>query len=68
MDFENQNISGFCSLDLEWSSQIVYLGKINVLHVVGTVVVLDLAAGPVDTLDLDDLAILDTAGEGNCVN
>lgn len=40
-------------------------GEIDILHVVGAVVVADLAAGPVDAFDLDDFAILDGAGEGD---
>jgi hypothetical protein len=35
------------------------LGQIDIADVVGRVVVLDLAAGPVDTLDLDRLAVFD---------
>lgn len=39
------------------------LGKVHVQHVVSTVIIANLAASPVNTLDLDRLAILDRVGE-----
>jgi hypothetical protein len=39
--------------------EVVHLREVDVLHVVRRVVVLDLAARPVDRLDAEDLALLD---------
>lgn len=43
----------------------MYAGQVTVLDVVGTVVVLDLATGPVNALDFDGLAGDDLGGERN---
>ena len=41
------------------------LGQIDVLHVVGAVVILDLPTCPVDAFDLDDLAVFYGSIEGD---
>ena len=43
------------------------LGQIDVLHVIGTVIVLDLPTCPVDAFDLDDLAIFYGSIEGDYI-
>lgn len=43
------------------------LSQINVLHIIGAVVVLDLAACPVDALDFNDLTVLDGSTEGHWI-
>lgn len=43
----------------------MYAGQVTVLDVIGTIVVLDLATGPVNALDFDGLAGDDLGGEGN---
>lgn len=41
------------------------LGEVDILDVVGGIVVLDLAAGPVETFDLDDFVVGDFAACGD---
>jgi hypothetical protein len=61
----DQDITGLGSLDLEWSGQVMDLGQVDVADVVGRVVVLDLTTGPVDTLDLDRLAVFNGTRGGD---
>lgn len=42
------------------------LSEVDVLYVVGRVVVLDLASGPVEALDLDDFIVGDLAARRDC--
>jgi len=63
LDLDEQDITRLSRFDLEGASQIVDLGQVDVAHVFSAVVVLDLSASPVDTLDLDHLSILDAASE-----
>lgn len=65
LDLDQQNVAGLGGLDFEWSGQVVHLRQVDVLDVVGAVVVLDLSARPVQTFDLDCLAVLDGAAEGD---
>lgn len=62
----DQHIARLRSLDLEWTAQVVHFREINIPNVVCRVVVLDLATGPVYTLDLDGLAILDGSSSRDC--
>ena len=41
----------------------MYASQINVQHVIRRIVISDLTASPIDTLDLDDLSVLDRAIE-----
>ena len=41
-------------------------GQVDVLHIVRAIIVFDLAARPVYTFDLDDLAVLDSATKWDC--
>ena len=68
LDLDHKNVPRLCCLDLERAREIMDLSQIDVLHVIGAVVVFDLATSPVDALDLDDLAILDGSAEGDCVS
>jgi hypothetical protein len=61
-DLDEQDVARHRGLDLEWAAQVVDLGEVDIADVIGRVVVLDLAAGPVDTLNLDCLSVLDRAG------
>lgn len=65
LDLNDKDITGLCTLDLEWTGEVVYTGQVTVLDVIGTVVVLDLTTGPVNALDFDGLAGDDLGGEGN---
>ena len=62
----NKDITRLGSLDLERPGEIVDLGQIDVANVVCRIIVLDLAARPVDTLNLYCLSILDRPRERNC--
>lgn len=65
LDLDNEDVTGLCALDLERAGEVVHARQVTVLDVVGTVVVLDLSAGPVYALDLDGLTWNDLAREGN---
>jgi hypothetical protein len=41
----------------------MYASQINVEHVIRRVIISDLTASPIDTLNLDDLSVLDRATE-----
>lgn len=59
LNLHEQDIAWFRGFDVERSGEIVDLGEIYVLHIVGRVVVLDLSARPVETFDLDDFIVGD---------
>jgi len=67
LDVHDQNITRLRGLYLKGSGQIMDFCKVNIADVVGRVVVLDLTTGPVDTLDLDCLAILNGTCGGDLV-
>lgn len=52
LDLDDQHVALLGGLDLEGAGEVVDLGQVDVLHVVGAVVVADLAARPVDAFDL----------------
>ena len=58
-DVDHQQVAGLRALDPDRAGQVVHLGEIDIAHVVGVVVVLDLAAGPVEALDAELIAGLD---------
>lgn len=45
--------------------KIMYFGQVNVSHVICAVIISDLTAGPVNTFNLDGLAIFDGIGKGD---
>lgn len=65
LDLDEEDITRLGRLNLKGPGEVVHPGEIDVPHVVGAVVVADLAARPVDAFDLDDLAVFDGAGEGD---
>lgn len=67
LDLDNEDVTGLCALDLERTGKVVHAGQVTVLDVVGTVIVLDLSAGPVYALDLDGFSWDYLAHEGNWV-
>ena len=67
LDLDYEHVPRLRSLDLERTSQVMNLGQIDVLHVIGAVIILDLPACPVDTFDLDDLAIFYGSIEGDYI-
>jgi hypothetical protein len=67
LDLDEQNVAGRGALDVKGTRQVVDLGQVDVLDVVGRVVVADLPAGPVETFDLDDFVVGDAADGGDCL-
>lgn len=65
LDVHNKDIARLGGLDLKGSGQVVDLGQVDIADVVCRVVVLNLTTGPVDTLDLDRLTVLDGACGGD---
>lgn len=66
LDLDDEHVARLGALNLKGPAEEVYAREINVLDVIGAVVVLDLATGPVDALDLDGLAGDDLADGGDC--
>ena len=64
LNLDEQYIAGLCTLDLEGPREIMNLSKVYVLHIVCTIIILNLPARPVNTLYLDDLAILNRSCKG----
>lgn len=67
LDFDEEDIPRFGCFDLEGTREIVNLGQVDVLDIVGTVVVLDLPSCPVKTFDLDSLTIFDGSAERDLI-
>lgn len=65
LNLHDQDIAGLSGLDVERARQIVDFGQVDVSDVVCRVVVADLAAGPVEAFDFDDLAVGDGADARN---
>lgn len=47
LDFDDEDIAGLCTFDFEGTAEVVGGSEIAVFDVVGAVVILDLAAGPI---------------------
>ena len=67
LDLHDQDVTWLGGLDLKGPGKIVDLGEIDVLHVIGAIVIADLAPGPVDAFDFDHLAILNGSVERDCI-
>jgi len=65
LDLNEEYVTRLGRFDLKRAGEVMHPGEIDGLHVVGAVVVADLAARPVQAFDLDDLAVLDGAGKGD---
>ena len=63
LDLDEQYVARLRSFDFEGPGEIVDLGQVDILHVICTVVVLDLSARPIQAFDLDGLSVLDCAAE-----
>ena len=64
LNLYNKHIPWLGSLNLERPCKVVDLGKVDILYVVCAVVVLDLTTCPVNTLNLNNLVVLDLSCEG----
>ena len=58
-DVDHQQIAGLRPFDADRTAEKMHLGQIDVTHVLGVVVILDLSAGPVIALDDEVVARLD---------
>lgn len=67
LDLDKEHITRLGSFNLEWTRQVVNLGQVDVLDIVGTVVVLDLPSCPIETLDLHGFSILDGSAEWHLI-
>ncbi len=65
LNLNEEDITGLRRFNLEGPRQVVDLSQIDVLDIVGAVVVADLSTCPVETFDLNNLAVLDGTAEGN---
>ena len=67
LNLDEQNIARLCPLDIEGTREVVNTTEIDIFHIICTVIVLDLPAGPVEALDLDSLAISDRGRRWDCM-
>jgi hypothetical protein len=65
LDLDEEDIAGLGGFDFKRAREVMDLGQVDVLDVVGGVVVFDLAAGPVEAFDFDDFVVGDGAAEGD---
>ena len=63
---DHQQVAGLGALDADRAGQEVHDGEVDVAHVVGGIVVLDEAAGPVIGLDDEIVARIDPAPRSEC--
>ena len=70
LNLNEEHIAWLGRLYLKWAGQIMDPSQVDILHIVGAVIVLDLAACPIETFDFDHLVVLDRSAEGNygCVS
>ena len=61
----NQDVPWLCRFNLKRASQVVNLSEVNIFHVISAVVILNLAARPVNAFNFDDFAVLDCPVKGN---
>lgn len=65
LNFYQKNITRLRGFNLKRSRQVVDFCEVNIFDIFSAIVVLDLTAGPINTLNLDDLIILDGASKWN---
>ena len=66
LNLHYKDISWLGAFHLKGARQVVNLGKVDVLHIIGAVVVANLPSCPVYALYLEDFSIFDFGCEGNC--
>ena len=66
-DLHKENIAWLGIFNLERPREVVDLGEVNVLDIVGAVVIPDLTTSPVEAFNLHSLAILDSSAKGDCI-
>lgn len=67
LNIDNKHIARLGSLDLEGPGKIVDFGQVDVANIVCRIIVLDLAARPIDTLNLYRLSVLDGSSERDLI-
>lgn len=65
LDLNEENITWLGRLDLKWAGQIMDPGQVDILHIIGAIIILDLAACPIETFNFDHLVVLDRSAEGD---
>ena len=65
LDFDFEHIASLGAFNVEWAGQIMDFGEVNILHVVGAVVVTNLATCPVDAFDFDGLVLREGGNAGD---
>src|ERR1700723_2560324 len=65
LDLNQEYVSRLSRLDLERPRQIVDFCQVDVLHIIGAIIVLDLAARPIEALNLNNFTILNGSAEGH---
>jgi hypothetical protein len=59
LNLDEQNIASFGTFNFERFCKVVDSCEINVLHVISTIIVFNLASHPIEAFDLYSLSILD---------
>ena len=65
LNLSNQDISGLCCFNVEGTRHVVDSSEVHVLDIIGRVVVVDLASGPVDAFNLDDFVVCNSSNCGD---
>ena len=66
LNFHYKDISRLGAFHLKGTREVVNLGEVNVLHIVGAIVVANLPSCPVYALYLEDFSIFNFSCEGDC--
>lgn len=67
LNLNQQDISGLCGFNVEGTGHGVDSSEIHILDIIGRVVVVYLASGPVNTFNLDDFVVRNGADCRNCI-
>lgn len=66
LDLHHKDVSRFGAFHLKGTRQVVYLGEVDVLHIVRAVIVANLSSRPIYALYLKNFSIFDFSRKGNC--
>lgn len=65
LNFDDEYVSWLGTFNFERPRQIMYLGKIDIPHILGRICISYLTTGPVHAFNLRHFAVLDLATKGN---
>lgn len=65
LDLNQQDIARLCSFDVKRTGHVVDSSEVHILDIIGRIVVVDLASGPVDAFYLDDFVVCNSASGGD---